>query len=395
MMNFGGTVMKDIHKIIMIIVCLLMLLVSCTQPKSEPSPDTLPSVTTETIPPAEEQAHYKWVMEPALNGDIRPVCSVLTNDICSMGLFFWKDGDSYKLIDSLGEVKTELNTDGYGYGYCDICGAITDHTRRLNIETYAPEGYSYGHDSPDNSPLIYDVETDKVYVSYIGGYTLVEKLPDTVIVSLCTRVPLDEVDIIWSEVDYRYENTHGYGILVNGVLVLRGCEMYSRYSNGITAMRIDGKWGYYDTEGNSILPCEYQPSTQQLYNSLYENEYIPYQASYGILALNRNGKWGYADTEGNMLTEFEFEEAIPVYKNLGWVKTNDGWGIIELDYSYTGIEDIEVIDMLAEQYGLNTSPELVKHTVNLSLFETELRVFLVNGEDRYYVTDDGHIIHIF
>ncbi len=388
--------MKPLYKITTVILCLVMLLASCTAPEPAPAPETKPADTTaEPSPTPEPDAPYDWVKEPSLAGDIKPVYSQMTNDICSLGLFFWEDGDTLKLIDSLGEVKTELNTDGYGYGYCDICGAITDHVYRLNIDTYAPEEYIGGHDGPDTSPLIYDVDTKQLYTSYIGGYALAENINDTVIVSLCSKTPLTEEDMMWSEVDYRYENTHGYGILVNGELVIDGCEMYSRYSNGVTAMRTDGKWGYYDTRGKEILPPEYQPSTQQLFNSLYENQYVPYQATYGVISLCRNGKWGYADINGNMLTDFEFDRALPVYQNRGWVKTDAGWGIIELDYSYVGIDDGEVADLLVEKFGLSTRPEFVERTVTLTLYETRMRVYLVNGEDRYYVTDDGHIMYIY
>ncbi len=392
--------MKVTLRVLSVVISLIMLitvLASCKAPEpAKPAEDTEEIQETEenkTNP--EPELPYKWLVEPGrVGGDIQPVYSVMTNDICSLGLFFWQDGSSYKLIDSEGEFKAELNTDGYGYGYCDICCGITDHLYRLNIETYAPEEYMGGHDGPDNSPLIYDVETGEIYTAYIGGYELTENVGDNVIVSLCTRQTLSEDEMIWSEQDYKYENTEGYGILVNGELKRSGYEMYSRYSNGIVAMRVDGKWGYYDAEGNEILPCEYSPSTQQLFNSLYESEYVPYQATYGIITLCRNGKWGYADINGNMLTDFVFDEARPVYRNRGWVKTAEGWGIIELDHTYSGISDEEIKDLFVEKYSPVTAPASVEQTVRLFLYETEFRVYLIDGEDKYYVTDDGHMIFV-
>ncbi len=389
--------MKTTLKLLTIVIMLITLLASCKAPEpAKPAEDTEEIQETEekTTSP-EPEAPYRWIKEPYLTGDIQPVYSVMSNDICSLGLFFWQDGSSYKLIDSEGEFKADLNTDGYGYGYCDVCSGITDHLYRLNIETYALDEHMGGHDGPDNSPLIYDVETGEIYTAYIGGYELTEKVGSTAVVSLCTRQPLSEDEMIWSELDYKYENTEGYGILVNGELKRSGFEMYSRYSNGIVAMRLDGKWGYYDTEGNEILPLEYSPSTKQLFNSLYENEYVPYQATYGIITLCRNGKWGYADINGNMLTDFEFDQARPVYKNRGWVKTEEGWGIIELDYTYPGISDEEVKVLFVEKYSTDTAPVSVEQTVRLSLYETDFRVYLIDGEDKYYVTDDGHMIYMY
>lgn len=392
--------MKTTLKLLTIIISLSMLitlLASCkaTEAVKLPEDNRQTQETEEKTTSPEPEASYKWIKEPSLTGDVQPVYSAMTNDICSLGLFFWQDTSSYKLIDSKGNIKADLNSDGYGYGYCDVCCGITDHLYRLNIETYALEEYAGGHDGPDTSPLIYDVETGEIYTAYIGGYAPTEKISPTAIVSLCTKQPLSEDEMFWSEVDYKYENTEGYGILVDGELKRGGFEMYSRYSNGVVAMRLDGKWGYYDDEGNEILPLEYSPSTKQLFNSLYENEYVPYQATYGVITLCRNGKWGYADINGNMLTDFEFDEARPVYKNRGWVKTEDGWGVIELDHTYPGISDEEVKALFAEKYSPDTAPVSVEQTVRLSLYETDFRVYLIDGEDKYYVTDDGHMIYMY
>ncbi len=397
--------MKDSTRLLAILLCFIIAASAMTSCKIAPEPvsvvtseadENQESHATESQErdETEPEAAYRWLMEPCVTGNIHPIYSVMSNDICSFGLFLWQDGDSYKLIDSEGEFKADLNTDGYGYGYCDVCSGITDHIYLLNPETYELEEYTGGHDGPDNSPLIYDVETEEIYTAYIGGYGLTEQIPNAAVVSLCKKVPLDENEIIWSEIDYKYENTEGYGILVKGELKIRGYEMYSGYSNGTVAMRLDGKWGYYDTEGNEILSCEYSPSTQQLYNALYEREYVPYQATYGVIALCRDGKWGYADTKGRMLTDFVFDEARPVYKNKGWVKTAEGWGIIEFDYIYPEVSDKEIADSFAARFSHDSISVSCEQTGTISLYETEFRIYLIDGEATYYVTDDGHMIFV-
>ena len=401
--------MKKSIRLLAILLCIIITattLVSCkTQPVPVPTETDEVTETKEPIAPETEEvqepepeAPYRWLLKPSITGDIQPIYSVMSSDICSFGLFLWDDGSSSKLIDSNGEFKGDINYNGpeqtYGYGYCDACGGITDHMYLLNPDTYAPEEYAGGHGGPDNSPLIYDVETEEIYTAYIGGYGLTEQIPDAAVVSLCKKVPLDENEMIWSEIDYKYENTEGYGILVKGELKLRGYEMYSRYSNNVTAMRLDGKWGYYDAEGNEILSCEYSPSTQQLYNALYECEYVPYQATYGVIALCRDGKWGYADTKGRMLTDFVFDEARPVYKNKGWVKTAEGWGIIEFDYIYPEVSDKEIADSFAARFSHDSISVSCEQTGTTSLYETEFKVYLIDGEATYYVTDDGHMIFV-
>ena len=306
-----------------------------------------------------------------------------------LGMSILSDNSAYRLIDTFGEIKGDLYSDGYSY--CSVCKGITDHMYLVDPETYIPEEYMGGHGGPNNNPYIYDTETDKIYEAHIGGYTELEDKPDYAVVQLCRKRPVNEDEKDSYNTDFVFENATGYGLVIDGELKQSNFEMYSRYSCGIVALCRDGKWGYYDTEGNEILPCEYGSSTQQLFNALYEPTYVPYQATYGVIALNRFGKWGYADIHGNMLTDFEFNEARPVYLNRGWVKTDEGWGVIELDYSYTEAPDEEIREMLINSYAPEDGSS-VEYIGNESYYETECKTYLVNGEYKYYVTLDGHII---
>ena len=56
----------------------------------------------------------------------------------------------------------------------------------------------------------------------------------------------------------------------------------------------DGKWGYIDTTGKEIVPCQYE---------WYGN------FSDGLAALYKDGKYGYIDTTGKVVIPFVFSHA--------------------------------------------------------------------------------------
>ncbi|MBR4880808.1 MAG: WG repeat-containing protein [Clostridia bacterium] len=393
--------MKIILKLSAIFICLVTLLVSCAAPKQPEAPEETDEITqkveiTDTKKPdpepeGEAQLGYTQITEPGkLKGDIQPIYNIMSSDICGLGLSIASYNDVYRLVDFNGEVKGELNS--ADYSFCSVCDGITDHACIVDPETYIPEEYTGGHGGPLNTPYIYDTETGDVYEELIGGYEKHEDKSGAIVVQLCSKRPIteEETESFSYNTDFVFESATCYGLLIDGELVQSNFEMYSRYSNGIVALCREGKWGYYNTEGEEVFPCEYSPSTQQLYNALYEPVAVPYQASYGVIALCRFGKWGYADTEGNMLTDFVFEEARPVYKNRGWVKTEEGWCVIELDYEHTEISEEEMGHILA-----GYAPEdggIISVMDNVTWYDTECKAYLVNGEYTLYVTTDGKVL---
>lgn len=116
-------------------------------------------------------------------------------------------------------------------------------------------------------------------------------------------------------------------------------ELYTdggNFADGVIPMKKDGKWGYLDANGNTVIPFEYDATTKADYRSIvgYERE-LPYDASNGYISLCRNGQYSLVDTSGNVvIPEGEFEKILPVYlkngRKLSWVKYGNNWGIIEI-----------------------------------------------------------------
>lgn len=86
------------------------------------------------------------------------------------------------------------------------------------------------------------------------------------------------------------------------------------FSEGLSAVRLSGKWGYIDTLGNIVI--DYRFSVQ------------PLEFSDGLAAFVTNKKWGYIDTNGNIAIEPVYESAKSFYAELAPVKKAGKWGYI-------------------------------------------------------------------
>ncbi|MCL2105452.1 MAG: S8 family serine peptidase [Oscillospiraceae bacterium] len=100
------------------------------------------------------------------------------------------------------------------------------------------------------------------------------------------------------------------------------------FSDGMCAVKKNGKWGYVNEQGTVVIPIEYEANW--LYND-YRNEYTcMYAFTDGLVPIKKNGAWGYLDKSGAIAIPFEFEAARPFYKGKAFVMKDGAWGIIQL-----------------------------------------------------------------
>lgn len=71
------------------------------------------------------------------------------------------------------------------------------------------------------------------------------------------------------------------------------------FSEGLAAVKKDGKWGYIDTAGDLKIPCE------------YEYNYDDMDAQNGMVLLYKDNKFGYANTKGEIVIPLEYTAAAP------------------------------------------------------------------------------------
>lgn len=283
--------------------------------ESELGTETEPGTDTEPDP---EPDTLTWIIEPGKFNSDSDVQPMYAENGLTLGISRF---DGKYLVDFSGNIKCTDN-ENYMY-YCDICDFIG-----VDPDTYKPAGHM-GHGGNYFNGYIYDAETDSVWYWDFGAYSEEKNDIACSIVSEGIRRPATPEDNVIN--DFAFDKTGLYGIMVNSKLVVPfEYDSYVRFSSGIAAMRKDGKWAYFDSTGKMILENIYSPRDEVI-NENGESDSVPYLPSSGYIALNLDGKWGYADLEGNMVIDHIFEEARPVYCGKAWVKTEDGWGVIEIE----------------------------------------------------------------
>ena len=100
-------------------------------------------------------------------------------------------------------------------------------------------------------------------------------------------------------------------------------EELGSFSEGMAAVMRDGKWGYINTKGEEVIPCQFP-------NADYYNTASPFHE--GLALIQKDGKWGFINTKG--------DEVIPINIEAEAVgRFSEG-----LAFVYKSGEDFSVID---------------------------------------------------
>ena len=117
--------------------------------------------------------------------------------------------------------------------------------------------------------------------------------------------------------------------------------------NGIAALEKDGIWTYFKEDGTKLASFALAGKTK------------PYPMSDGCLAVCEDGKWGYIDINGKTIVTPQFEAALPVRHGKAWVKTAEGWGVIQLaNHNSQQVTPFQDFEKLREAYELDTLQQI-------------------------------------
>lgn len=142
--------------------------------------------------------------------------------------------------------------------------------------------------------------------------------------------------------DKRFVNiSNKYGIAnKNSVLVpIEYDKGYMHSYNNIIALCKGEKWTYFNENGKSIIEnCDGFKSNSNVVDlwqggdyQLSENYILPYLPTENYIPVKINGQCGYYNTQGNEVIPCgTFEEVRPVHNGLAWVKKDGKWGVIKL-----------------------------------------------------------------
>ncbi len=143
------------------------------------------------------------------------------------------------------------------------------------------------------------------------------------------RVPV-AAEVVTGLGSYDTYTSAGKMVLTDGAKPVSG-QQYDgagAYSSGLIPMKKNGKWGYLDAAGKTVIPFQYDACWDRYPG---ETTGLPFNASYGTVVLCRGGRYSLADTAGNVLIpEGTYEKLCPVYKDTLWASQNGTWGVLKL-----------------------------------------------------------------
>ena len=96
-----------------------------------------------------------------------------------------------------------------------------------------------------------------------------------------------------------------------------GCD-YGKYDwhddcicNGLIKVRLDGKYGFINKDGEEIIPCKYEDADA---------------FSDGLAKVKSAEGWGFVNENGEEIIPCKYEDADVFFDGLARVQSNEGWG---------------------------------------------------------------------
>lgn len=294
------------------------------------------SVSDSSAVPANASNVIVWAVDPLIEADtIMPVLGCSSEDdiySCNVSMIV-QDGLA-GLVDNNGQIVAQPQ-----FTYILLCSGqlyagMTDGTTHLLNSDYTVNEESAHNHSIVTYDYLWDDGKKAVYrIVHDSEGTRVEEEP--FVLGQNIMIPV----ISGTSKDYSLENAV-YGLAGSEGLctdfIYENTGKVSR--DGMIAVCRDGKWGFCNSSGDEIVPCEYDGTAYISADSSDKVSYVngaPYDYSEGFAALKKDGVWGFLDKSGNIAVPFVFEEARPVYGEKAWVKYQGKWGII----SITGSEE--------------------------------------------------------
>lgn len=186
----------------------------------------------------------------------------------------------------------------------------------------------------DESILVYSRSDGKRYYLYFDGFTeITETMEHCVPVAVVDNIAEAGYAAVAAGDGVKYGLCNEDGTLNENSLY----DYIYMNSGGLMTALSQGKYGVINEAGNVVIPFEYDAAPYLDFNAVSENpeqiafcEGAPYSYSEGYIALKKDGLWGYFDTDGNCVTDMVFEEARPLNQGRAYVKKDGKWGIISI-----------------------------------------------------------------
>ena len=287
------------------------------------------------------------------------------------------EGGRSVLADAVGNGSTVIPDGRYAaiqngrYGLLDLQGNWVAPPEYLSItSSYVEESYDWTH--PE---LVYSLNrygTVDAYTDPETGYYLTDTFDDTGALVPKTNNPSYNGASLWftwdssagapllvDRMDWSYTiapdldfsrpigvcpaSTPGQGMQAlyrSGSLLSDFIyEDVRDFSDGLIAVRQNGKWGYADETGSLVIPCEYEAiRTDNLSDDATMEEQdarghaFAASCTEGYVVVSDGSRYALYDTQGNPVIDFGVLEVLTeVHNGKLWARRDGQWGVLDLD----------------------------------------------------------------
>lgn len=301
------------------------------------------SKTQSTEPVEIKELNYKWHLEPTIEAEDIIVSDV--EKISYYG-FNANPFDEYSIVNENGKYRfikydgTYISDNQYDQWYFSKPDTLTlsSENGEISILGYDDNKIIYQSDAAGwgRQGFYIDNKTKEIYATEYNSASRYNESNNVVIQSADVSIMSDEENSSTLELN----NVGKYGIAnSNGPVV--DCiydDACMNIGSNIIALEKNGKWGYFNKDGTQIIDFVCEPFESKILDVMWfhthndENIQHPYLNSYGYIPVKINGQFGYYDTQGNEIIPCgTFEEVRPVHNGFAWVKKDGKWGVIQLE----------------------------------------------------------------
>lgn len=247
-----------------------------------------------------------------------------------------------------------------------------------NEISYEPHDSGWGRKGyyiDNKTKTIYDVEYGCFATPYNEINNVVVQQADI------TIIPNENNPTLEIEVN----NAGKYGIANNNGLIV-DCiydDACMNIGDNIIALEKDGKWSYFNKDGAQIIDFVCEPFESKILDVMWLHNHDgksiqhPFLSSSGYIPVKINGQCGYYDTQGNEVIPCgTFEDVRPVHNGLAWVKKDDKWGAIKLSNAEQEITD----DLIVQTENL-TNSDIKTEWEHITSLELEYPIFITSNNE--------------
>lgn len=396
-------------------------------------------VSQETSDSDESELPYEWVIEPSVKADDIIVSDLeLSNDEKYSNYLAAEEAAVIEVNGKYGIISydgTYIAEPEYSnHSFLDVMTAsqmievsdeelgsvqVFNGEYDIDIQHDAPHGWgymSYSYYAVDGIEDVISLWEASSYVdNAMQGSFLKNNTSDGRLFAVVQKADgyVDDDGIPWIKEDSE-KNIFGIGSIDGVVVPCQYTGGISPCSTSLTvgALEKDGKWGYFNSEGEQIIDfvCEpiIFPITQKssdyewvtfdstAYQIFYTGKGIPYNATENLIAVKTDAGYGYFDIEGNeVISPGTFAETRPFHNGKAWVKDteSDLWGVIQLTGSKEETEETPEVHYLGANFNNLKFGGLIAENKDSVVYLTydEASVFDADSYDNYRQIYTGQV----